>query len=222
MNSKFFKFIAATLFLGIILVVGLNLSAVTEPPKRQNISRTTIDLASGKKLIIPSFPGLVRVDGLYPEIDDLFIPEQWRNKVAMFYPTEKVWVESNKLILQGQEPEEYFDNTWVSSAYMSNNQHLDDKIIQKLVVGWRHNGPENRVTFSDAPDSEFWYSDGTDTTFSITKHLNIYGYTILNNQIITMTFLRIPEELPVTKEWITVQEKKVEDWVREIRKTNNY
>ena len=251
MNSKFFKFIAAALILGIMIVVGLNLSSqvkakdefskifssafshskllhiknipVPDENSQRQSTRNTIDLASGKKLIIPPLPGLVRVDGLYPEIDEMFIRGYPGNKTAKFHSTEKAWVESSKIIIQGRKLERLDENVWVSSAHTCGDKHkrpCDN--VKDIVVGWRRIGPENRVTFGDVPDSEFWYSDGTDTKYLITKHLNIYGYTILDNQIIAMSFLLIPEELPVTKEWIAVQEKRVEDWVREIRKINNY
>ena len=110
MNSRFVKLISSALVLGLILVVGSNLlaqvkdndevtsnikdiPAQAEHPQRQN-SQNTIVLVSGKKLIIPPFPGLMRVDGLYPEIDDFVMSEQHRNKWAFFYPTEKAWVEA--------------------------------------------------------------------------------------------------------------------------------
>lgn len=214
-----------TALISFLVLLILVLPAFGELSKKDN-SRDTMDLVSGKKLVLPPFPGLVRVDGLHPEIDDLFIPEQHRNRWAEFLPTEKVWVEHYNTYRQGLELEELLDpelielteTLWIGTY---NDKHTGDK-VQDAVDIWHGTGPENRITFSDVPDSEFWYSDGTDTKYSITKHLSIHGYTILDNQIIMMTFVRIPEEPPVTKEWIAVQEKKVTDWVRELRKINNY
>ena len=184
--------------------------ALAEPITNDKKTPEAIELKlwdTNKKLILPPYSGFVLDKRRAP-------PAHLKGRVAMLVPSVRMaeW-EPHKL---GLTPEELGAHIWVNANDGRNRiRNRETDSIEVRVEEWRGNASENRVIFGDIPDSSFWYSGGPKL-----QHLTIYAYTILNNQLILMTFGRVPEETPATQEWLEAQQQEVVGWVRQLRATN--
>ena len=185
-------------------------SALAGPDKNEKKTPDAIELkfgSDGRKLTLPPSPGFI-ID------DECPTPSYLKGMVVILTPAgAKVDWAPHRL---GLSLDDLGEHIWVnaSDGQSRSRNHRKDS-LQSRVDEWSSNSSKNRVVFGDIADSYFWYSEEPKP-----RRLTIYAYTILDDQLVIMTFGRVPEETPATKEWLEAQQQEVVDWVRQLRATN--
>jgi hypothetical protein len=162
-----------------------------------------ISLLSGKRLRLPNFPGMVRVDGLFPEVDleAYFLIQSRKPYAAIFCSSQEMWAKFDKNnVFSADKLDICADNFFTTMKL----QDARDKIAKML---------ERRVSFGNIPDSAFFRMSTTE------NEMNISGYTILDHQIITFRYSAYNSS-GITDRWSKKREIAIQTWVDQIRKLN--
>jgi hypothetical protein len=172
---------------------------------------TTLTLRNGKILKIPTPPGLVRVDGLIPEGDEIY-SDTLKTYAAIFYPSADIWRQNYQVLKTDRYAyyESYGDTVFLMdlTGTVAFGRTLPDKIKN-------FHGRTIGVFFGDLPNSGFM----REAPERIRKDkISIDAYTVLYNQFISIVYNSYsPEELRATNPHLLAEEEqKVMEWVRQL------